>query len=93
MSDDTANQIRNLLQETIAQNEAETPTEPGLYRLPCGECYVDFFIDAEGNEHWLVPGDDTHYTRETITISRHGEHPWERMLTLDEAAHLLHQRN
>ena len=60
--------------------------EPGVYRMPCGECVVDFFITAEGVEHWLVAGDERSYTRETVAIARHGDHPWERLYTLADAA-------
>lgn len=64
-------------------------TEPGVYKMPCGECVVDFFITAEGEEHWLVAGDERSYTRETVAITRHGDHPWERLYTLADAAREL----
>ena len=70
----------------IAENAAAAPTVPGLYRLPCGECFVDFFIGADGIERWLVPGDDAPYTRETVVIGRHGGHAWAKMYRLEEAA-------
>ena len=76
----------------IDRNVASAPTEPGVCRLPCGECYVDFFIDSAGAEHWLVPGDPAEYTRETIATMRHGEHAWERMYTLGAAAVELRRR-
>ena len=84
--------LKQLIDDLIAQNRATAPTEPGLYRMPCGECYVDFFIDAEGKENWLVPGDPSGYTRETVVIARHGEHPWERMYTLRDAAQEIERR-
>lgn len=54
--------------------------------MPCGECIVDFFLNAEGQERWLVAGDARSYTRETVAIARHGEHPWQRLYTLEDAA-------
>lgn len=77
------------LTETIDRNVEEAPTEPGVYRLPCGRCVVDFWITPEGEERWLVPGDPTSYTRQTLVETRHGEHPWERLYTLAEAAETL----
>jgi len=68
------------------------PTEPGIYRLPCGECYVDFFVGPDGVEHWLVPGDPAGYTRESIAVTRHGEYAWERMYTLGAAAVEIRRR-
>ena len=49
----------------IDRRVAGVPTEPGIYRLPCGECYVDFYIGPDGSEH----------TREPVAATRHGEHP------------------
>lgn len=77
---------KQVIDDMIARSTATAPTEPGVYRMPCGECYVDFFIGSDGVEHWLVPGDPNGYTHETIAVVRHGDHPWERMYTLDGAA-------
>ncbi len=63
--------LRAILQE-FEQNTKDAPTVPGVYRLPCGSCHVDFFVSAEGEERWLVPGDDGPYTRENIAVARHG---------------------
>ncbi len=83
--------VGEYLRDQLGSNTEEAPTEPGVYRLPCGECYVDFFISVDGVERWLVPGEATSYTRETVTIARHGEHPWLRLYSLQEAAvHLTH---
>lgn len=76
----------------IDRSVTGAPTEPGVYRLPCGECYVDFFIGPDGSEHWLVPGDPAEYTRESVAATRHGEHAWERMYTLDTAAVEIRRR-
>lgn len=62
------------------------PSEPGVYRLPCGECVVDSFIAAEGEERWLVAGDGRSYTRESVVVARHGDHPWVRLYSLADAA-------
>lgn len=75
-----------IIREMIADATDTAPTEPGVYKMPCGECVVDFFRNAEGQERWLVAGDARSYTRETVTIARHGEHPWRRLYTLVEAA-------
>lgn len=75
-----------IIRGLIARATESAPTEPGVYRMPCGECVVDFFITAEGEEHWLVAGDERSYTRETVAIARHGDHPWERLYTLADAA-------
>ncbi|GAA1654729.1 MULTISPECIES: zinc ABC transporter ATPase [Microbacterium] len=75
-----------IIRGLIARATETAPTEPGVYRMPCGECVVDFFITAEGEEHWLVAGDERSYTRETVAIARHGDHPWERLYTLADAA-------
>ena len=75
-----------IIRGLIARATETAPTEPGVYRMPCGECVVDFFITAEGEEHWLVAGDERSYTRETVAIPRHGDHPWERLYTLADAA-------
>lgn len=74
------------IRETIADATATAPTEPGVYKMPCGECVVDFFLNAEGQERWLVAGDARSYTRETVAIARHGDYPWERLYSLAEAA-------
>ncbi len=42
-------------------------------------------------EHWLIPGDARAYTRDTVAVARHGDHPWERMHTLAEAASQIQQ--
>ncbi|MBM7754059.1 hypothetical protein JOE53_002779 [Microbacterium laevaniformans] len=76
----------------IARNTASAPTHPGVYRMPCGNCYVDFFVASDGTERWLVPGDERSYTRDTVAIARHGEHPWERMYTLGHAAAEIRRR-
>lgn len=75
-----------IIREMIADATESAPTEPGVYKMPCGECIVDFFLNAEGQERWLVAGDARSYTRETVAIARHGEHPWRRLYTLAEAA-------
>lgn len=75
-----------IIREMIADATETAPTEPGVHKIPCGECDVDFFLNAEGQERWLVAGDAHSYTRETVTIARHGEHPWRRLYTLAEAA-------
>ena len=75
-----------IIRGLIARATESAPTEPGVYRMPCGECVVDFFIAAEGEEHWLVAGDERSYTRETVAIARHGDYPWERLYTLADAA-------
>lgn len=87
--DELREAIHAWLTETLERNLAEAPTEPGVYRLPCGECIVDFWITPEGEERWLVPGDPTSYTRESVVATRHGDHPWERLYTLAEAADVL----
>lgn len=75
-----------IIREMIADATESAPTEPGVYKMPCGECVVDFFLNAEGQERWLVAGDARSYTRDTVAIARHGEHPWQRLYTLAEAA-------
>ncbi|MBZ4487417.1 zinc ABC transporter ATPase [Microbacterium sp. cx-55] len=70
----------------IADAKESAPTEPGVYKMPCGEYIVDFFLNAEGQERWLVAGGAHSYTRETVAIARHGEHPWQRLYTLEDAA-------
>lgn len=75
-----------IIREMIADATESAPTEPGVYKMPCGECVVDFSLNAEGQERWLVAGDARSYTRETVAIARHGEHPWQRLYTLGEAA-------
>lgn len=75
-----------IIREMISDATETAPTEPGVYKMPCGECVVDFFLNAEGQERWLVAGDARSYTRETVAIARHGEHPWRRLYTLAEAA-------
>ena len=75
-----------IIRDMIARSTDSAPTEPGVYRMPCGNCYVDFFLASDGTERWLVPGDERSYTRDTVAIARHGEHSWERMYTLGHAA-------
>ncbi|GAA4056675.1 hypothetical protein GCM10023065_01720 [Microbacterium laevaniformans] len=81
-----------IISDMIARNTASAPTHPGVYRMPCGNCYVDFFVASDGTERWLVPGDERSYTRDTVAIARHGEHPWERMYTLGHAAAEIRRR-
>jgi len=75
-----------IFREMITDATESAPTEPGVYKMACGECVVDFFLNAEGQERWLVAGDARSYTRDTVAIARHGEHPWQRLYTLAEAA-------
>lgn len=75
-----------IIREMISDATETAPTEPGVYKMPRGECVVDFFLNAEGQERWLVAGDERSYTRETVAIARHCEHPWRRLYTLAEAA-------
>ncbi len=75
-----------ILREMIAEATETAPSEPGAYKMPCGECVVDFFLNAEGQERWLVASDSRSYTRETVAIARHGDHPWQRLYTLEDAA-------
>ncbi|AXA96291.1 zinc ABC transporter ATPase [Microbacterium sp. PM5] len=70
----------------IERARETAPSEPGVYKMPCGECVVDFFVTAEGEERWLVAGDGHSYTRESVVIARHGEHPWVRLYSLADAA-------
>lgn len=76
----------------IARSAESAPTEPGVYRMPCGNCYVDFFLASDGTERWLVPGDERSYTRDTVAVARHGDYPWERMYTLAHAAAEIRRR-
>ncbi|MCT2086195.1 zinc ABC transporter ATPase [Microbacterium enclense] len=75
-----------IIQEMIERARETAPSEPGVYKLPCGECVVDFFITAEGEERWLVAGDGRSYTRESVVVARHGDHPWVRLYSLADAA-------
>ena len=75
-----------IIRGLIARATESAPTEPGVYRMPCGECVVDFFITAEGEEHWLIAGDGHSHTRESVVVARHGEHPWVRLYSLADAA-------
>ena len=84
--DEPAVDWEGVIREMITRATETAPTEPGVYKMPCGECVVDFCITAEGEEHWLVAGDERAYTRETVAIARHGDHPWERLYTLADAA-------
>ena len=81
-----------IIRDMIARSSESAPTEPGVYRMPCGNCYVDFFRTSDGTESWLVPGDERSYTRDTVAIDRHGDHPWERMYTLGHAAAEIRRR-
>ncbi|MFH8252904.1 zinc ABC transporter ATPase [Microbacterium sp. B2969] len=81
-----------IISDMIACNTASAPTEPGVYRMPCGNCYVDFFHASDGTERWLVPGDERSYTRDTVATFRHGDYPWERMYTLGHAAAEIRRR-
>lgn len=85
-TEDQPTDWERVIREMIADATETAPTEPGVYRMPCGECVVDFFLNAEGEERWLVAGDERSYTRETVAIARHGDHPWERLYSLTEAA-------
>lgn len=75
-----------IIREMIERSRETAPSEPGVYKMPCGECVVDFFITAEGEERWLVAGDGHSYTRESVVIARHAEHPWVRLYSLADAA-------
>ncbi len=91
-----ADALLRAIREEIQQNTDDAPTTPGVYRLPCGSCHVDFFLTVDfltvdGEERWLVPGDDAGYTRESIAVARHGNYPWTRLYTLAEAAKLIQQ--
>ena len=68
-----------IIRDMIARSSESAPTEPGVYRMPCGNCYVDFFRTSDGTESWLVPGDERSYT-------------WERMYTLGHAAAEIRRR-
>lgn len=81
-----------IIREMIARSTESAPTEPGAYRMPCGNCYVDFFRASDGAERWLVAGDEHSYTRDTVAIARHGDYPWERMYTLAHAAAEIRRR-
>ncbi len=81
-----------IIRDMIARNTESAPTEPGVYRMPCGNCYVDFFHASDGTERWLVPGDERSYTRDTVATARHGDHPRERMYTLAHAAAEIRRR-
>ncbi len=39
---------KQAIDEMMTRSVSSAPTAPGVYRLPCGECYVDFFIDSTG---------------------------------------------
>lgn len=81
-----------VIRDMIARSTESASTEPGVYRMPCGNCYVDFFLASDGTERWLVPGDERSYNRDTVAIARHGEHPWERMYILGHAAAEIRRR-
>ena len=81
-----------VIRDMMAGSTESAPTEPGVYRLPCGNCYVDFFLSSDGTERWLVPGDERSYTRDTVATVRHGDLPWERMYTLAHAAAEIRRR-
>jgi hypothetical protein len=44
--------------DMIARSTESPPTEPGVHRMPCGKCYVDFFLASDDTDKWLVPGDE-----------------------------------
>ena len=75
-----------IIRGMIERARETAPSEPGVYKMPCGECVVDFFITAEGEEHWLIAGDGHSHTRESVVVARHGEHPWVRLYSLADAA-------
>lgn len=81
-----------IIRDMIARSTESAPTEPGVYRMPCGNCYVDFFLASDGTERWLVRGVERRYTRDTVAIDRHGDFPWERMYTLAHAAAEIQRR-
>lgn len=83
---------KRVIRDLIVRGTESAPTEPGVYRMPCGNCYVDFFLASDGTERWLVPGDERSYTRNTVAIARHGDFPWERMYTLAHAAAEIQRR-
>lgn len=89
---DEADQYRRMIKELTEEALASSPTQPGLYRLPCGECYVDYFLTPGGEERWLIPGEDGSYTRQSIAAIWHGELAWERMYTLADATAELASR-
>jgi len=76
----------HIIRGMIERARETAPSEPGVYKLPCGECIVDFFVTAEGEERWLVAGDGRSYTRESVVVARHGDHPWVRLYSLADAA-------
>lgn len=55
--EDQGDDWERIIREMIAEATETAPTEPGVYKMPCGECVVDFFLNAEGQERWLVAGD------------------------------------
>lgn len=75
-----------IIRGMIERSRETAPSEPGVYKMPCGECVVDFFITAEEVEHWLVAGDGRSYARESVVVARHGDHPWVRLYSLADAA-------
>lgn len=74
-----------VVREETAENVKQMPTQPGLYRMPCGD-YVEFFLTAEGEERWLVPGHGLRLDRQRIAFVYRGDDGWQRMYTLEEAA-------
>lgn len=81
--------IGRAIREETARALDESPREPGVYLMPCGECVVDFSLGADGVEHWAVAGDPREHTRESALFGRHGDHPWQRLYTLEQAAEVL----
>ncbi len=57
---DEADQYRRMLEELTEEALASSPTEPGLYRLPCGECYVDYFLTPRRRRTLAYPGRGAH---------------------------------
>ena len=42
-----------IIRDMIARSTDSAPTEPGVYRMPCGNCYVDFFL-ASDQAHYVT---------------------------------------
>lgn len=87
-----AEALAQTIREETEENFRQTPTEPGIYRMPCGD-YVEFFVDNDGEEHWLVPGHDLDLDRRRIAFVYRGDDGWQRMYTLDEAADIFAARH
>ncbi|MFX5714348.1 hypothetical protein ABTE40_21625, partial [Acinetobacter baumannii] len=61
--DEPAVDWEGVIREMITRATETAPTDPGVYRMPCGEFVVYFFITTEGDARWLVAGDERSYTR------------------------------